>query len=63
MRNGNFWTVEFVTGEYGNRYRTRKEAEEYARACNSYSERVAGERVVRAVVEYRGWEERRRVAV
>jgi len=53
MKQGNYWTVEFTTGEEGNRYSTRKAAQQYADACNAYSERHQGERVVRGVVQYR----------
>lgn len=56
MRNGNYWVVVFGTGGFGNAYAGMKDAIEYANACNRYSERHSGERVVREIWQFRNHE-------
>lgn len=50
--NGTFWTVRFNTGEYGNRFKTEREARQYADAANRYSQSKRGEYVVREIVRF-----------
>ena len=54
---GNFYTVRFTTGGYGNRYATKAEAIRDGESTNRYTEAKHGERVVREVVQFRDWEE------
>ena len=57
MNKGNFFCVEFVTGEFSPKFSTKKEAAEYMRASNSYSESRGLGPVSRRVVKFKDWEE------
>ena len=57
FNSGDFYTVRFVTGGYGNRYSSKAEAVRDGQDSNRYSETKYGERVVREVVRFKNWEE------
>lgn len=56
MKNGNFFRVRFTTGGYGNTYASKKDAMQYCKDANRYTEAKFGERVCSAVVQYKNWE-------